>query len=182
MDAQLLATRGWHVALKWRVSVGVSVDELVSFLRRKARQCGLRLVQVPAASTRASNGRAIGGPFSPPFVVPCAPPLVALALRALCAAGGGFDFALEREGAGGRCAPGTRYVQRAGVALVEVTEAGFVWVSNTLHALSVDEAGKVRSSLELLADFRARVALEHQRSLAQESRRENADAGSVTVA
>ncbi|KAG8468113.1 hypothetical protein KFE25_007165 [Diacronema lutheri] len=178
MDRQMVPWRAWRLAFRWRLSVGVTVDELLAFLRRKALNADARLVQVPAGDTHVRSGRAMGGPFSPPFIVPCAHDVLPYALRALTSAHGGFDFVLEREGELGPGGPGARYVQRKGIALVEVRDARFAWVSNALHAPSGDEGGskggggKVRSSLEMLADFRRLVALEHQRRQPPTSLRE----------
>jgi hypothetical protein len=162
MDGEVSKWRGWRICLKWRVSVGVTVKEIATFLERKATQANLQLVQVPVAGTGEHNGRAIGGPFAPPFQVPCPRELVPACLRALCSAPGPFDFALETEGKHGRFGRGARYVARSGIALVEVVASGFVWVHNSLS--TSNDAQKVAASFELLAELRVLVSLVWQSS------------------
>lgn len=151
-DSVLRHSMAFHINLKWRISSAVVVDELVSSLRRRAVVVGLRLIQVPCGRAREPNGRGMGGPFSPPYMIPCSPSGMDRVVAALCDPQGPFDFVLDLPPV--MASEGARYVHRGGVALVEQVDNGFLWVSNILQGPEDSE------SLSMLTMFRALTVAE----------------------
>lgn len=134
-DGVFLSSSSYHIEFQWMVCTGCEVDRFVTMFLRKAKQCGLAMMQLQNDTSH---------PFNPPIFIPLHQSLQSIRQALLSR----FQF-LKRHRPlewGSK-----EYVHVTGTATVRVVHGGFYWMMNYNHNTS---ASMIEGVLELLKEFR----------------------------
>eukprot|EP00743_Colponemidia_sp_Colp-15_P010636 GILK01011743.1.p1 GENE.GILK01011743.1~~GILK01011743.1.p1 ORF type:complete len:1424 (-),score=261.13 GILK01011743.1:144-4415(-) len=120
-DATYKPDTCYHVEVQWLVCNGAAVDEIVQMLQRRAKQCGLSMIQVPARNPLGTLD-----PFHPTLLFPTASEYVKSSVKQLLIEPP-FSFVFERKDKFG-----TQYMHPQGLAFVRIAADGIHWIHNII--------------------------------------------------